>query len=102
MYNFYTFLLAFPYLLNPYFSANIYLCIHVYIILYVCLLLENCFRLFCTVSEGEWKMKLDCNSSVDEEWIPLPEANFEEAKQVVVFTKAYYTFHRTANSHNLN
>lgn len=58
-------------------------------ILYVCLLLENCCGLFHTVSEGEWKLKLDCSSSFGEEWIPLPEANFEEkkrcfAKQVVV------------------
>lgn len=71
-------------------------------ILYVCLLLENCCRLFHTVSDGEWKMKLDCNSSVEGQRIPLPEANFEEVKQVLVSTKAYYTFHRTTNSHNLN
>lgn len=76
-------------------------------ILHVCLLLENCCGLFHAVSEGEWKLKLDCNSSLEEEWIPLPEANFEEmkrcfAKQVVLYTEAYYAFHRTANSHNLN
>lgn len=76
-------------------------------ILYVCLLLEKCRGLFHAVSEGEWKLKLDCNSNFEEEWIPPPEANFEEmkhyfAKQVVLYTEAYYAFHRTANSHNLN
>lgn len=67
----------------------------------------NLCGLYYIVSEGEWKLKLDCNSSFEEEWIPLPEANFEEmklclAKQAVVSTEAYYAFHRAVNSHNLN
>lgn len=80
---------------------------HACTILYACLLLENCCGLFHTVSEGKWGLKLHCNSSFEEEWIPLPEANFEEmkscfAKQVVVYMEAYHAFHRTAYSHNLN
>lgn len=75
--------------------------------LYACLLLENCCGLFHIVSEGEWELKLHCNSNFKEEWIPVPEANFEEmkscfAKQVVVYMEAYHAFLKTAYSHNLN
>lgn len=88
-------------------NSCVYLCTHACTILYACLLLEHCCGLFHTVSEGEWKLKLHCNSNLEEEWIPVPEANFEEmkscfAKQVAVYTEAYNALHRTTHSHNLN
>lgn len=73
------------------------MCTHACTRLYACLLLENCCGFFHTVSEGEWGLKLHCNSSFEEEWIPLPEANFEEmkscfAKQVVSIWKPIMHF----------
>lgn len=88
-------------------SHSVHLCTHACKWLCACLLLENCCGLFHTVSEREWELELHCNSNFEEEWIPVPEANFEEmkscfAQQVVVYVEAYHAFHRTACSHNLN